>query len=92
MCKKLTGQASFRLVYGVEAVIPMEYIIPSLHIAVLTGVSEREASGVVDTNLPESEARRWRAVASLTAGPLLCHDYWQSVPILSARQQAATVA
>ena len=29
-CKKLTGQTPFHLVYGTEAVIPMEYIIPSL--------------------------------------------------------------
>lgn len=29
-CKKLTRQTPFRLVYGIEAVMPMEYIVPSL--------------------------------------------------------------
>lgn len=29
-CKKLTGQTQFRLVYGIEEVMPMEYIFPSL--------------------------------------------------------------
>lgn len=29
-CKKWTGQTLFRLVYGIEAVMPMEYIVPSL--------------------------------------------------------------
>ena len=32
-CKKLTGHTPFRLVYGKEAVMPMEYIVPSLKIA-----------------------------------------------------------
>jgi len=35
-CKKLTGQMSFRLVYGVEVVMPMEYIVPSLCIVAFT--------------------------------------------------------
>ena len=39
-CKKLTGRISFRLVYGVEAVMPMEYIVPSLCIAALTGMMD----------------------------------------------------
>jgi len=42
-CKKLTGQTPFRLVYGVEAIIPMEYIVPSLHIAMLTSMKDRKA-------------------------------------------------
>ena len=29
-CKRLTGYTPFRLVYGQEAVVPMEYIVPSL--------------------------------------------------------------
>jgi len=32
-CKKLTGQTPLRLVYGQEAVMPMEYNVPSLRIA-----------------------------------------------------------
>ena len=42
-CKKLMGQMPFSLVYGVEFVMPMEYIMPSLHIAVFTGMIDREA-------------------------------------------------
>ena len=37
-CTKLTGQTPFELVYGVEAVMPMEYIMPSPHIATLSGM------------------------------------------------------
>ena len=37
-CKKLTGQTPFRLVYGIEVVMPMEYIVPSLRIAALIGM------------------------------------------------------
>eukprot|EP00253_Pinus_taeda_P005736 PITA_05736 len=42
-CKKLTGQTPFWLVYGMEAVMPMEYIVPSLRVAVLTGMTDYEA-------------------------------------------------
>jgi hypothetical protein len=31
-CKKLTMQAPFKLVYGLEVVVPMEYLVPSLRI------------------------------------------------------------
>ena len=31
------------MVYGVEAVMPMEYIVPSLRITVLTWMTNREA-------------------------------------------------
>ena len=31
----LTGQTPFRLVYGQEVVMPMEYIVPSLRVVVL---------------------------------------------------------
>eukprot|EP00253_Pinus_taeda_P018656 PITA_18656 len=41
--KKLIGQTPFRLVYGVEAIIPMEYIVPSLRIATLIGMTDRRA-------------------------------------------------
>lgn len=37
-CKKLTGQTPFRLVYGQEAVMPMQYIVPSLRIASFTNM------------------------------------------------------
>ena len=39
-CKKLTGQTPFRLVYGKEAVMPMEYIVPSLRIATFTDMED----------------------------------------------------
>lgn len=42
-CKKLTRQTLFRLVYGVEVVMPMEYIAPSLHIVVLKKMVDHEA-------------------------------------------------
>jgi len=42
-CKKLTGQTIFRLVYGMQAVMPMEYIIPSIHIAMLIGMTDFRA-------------------------------------------------
>jgi transposase InsO family protein len=32
-CKNLTTQTPFKLVYGLEAVVPMEYLVPSLRIA-----------------------------------------------------------
>ena len=35
-CKKLTGHTPFNLVYGQEALMPMEYIIPSLRVAQIT--------------------------------------------------------
>jgi len=34
-CKKLSGKTPFRLFYGIEAVMPMEYIVPSLRIVAL---------------------------------------------------------
>ena len=39
-CKKLIGQTLFRLVYGIEAVMPMEYIVPTLRIAVVTNMAD----------------------------------------------------
>lgn len=37
------GQTPFRLVYGKEAVMPMECIVPSLRIAVTTSMADRAA-------------------------------------------------
>jgi hypothetical protein len=31
-CKKLTMQTPFKLFYGLEVVVPMEYLVPSLRI------------------------------------------------------------
>ena len=41
-CKKLTGQTPFKLAYGQEVVMPMEYIVPSLKIATLTDLANEE--------------------------------------------------
>jgi transposase InsO family protein len=35
-CKKLTGHTPFRLVYGQEAVVPLEFLVPSLCVAAIT--------------------------------------------------------
>jgi hypothetical protein len=40
-CKKLTDHTPFRLVYGQEVVVPLEYLIPSMHIAAITNMTER---------------------------------------------------
>jgi hypothetical protein len=49
-CKKLIGQTPFRLVYGQEAVVPLEFLVPSLHIATITNMIER---GVVQERLSQ---------------------------------------
>lgn len=41
--KKPTGQTPFRLVYGVEVIMPMEYIVPSLYIVALIGMTYQGA-------------------------------------------------
>ena len=38
--KKLIGHTPFRLVYGQEAVMPMEYIVPSLRISAFTEMDD----------------------------------------------------
>ncbi len=49
----------FQLVYGMEAIMPIEYIIPSLHIAVLTGMTDFEALEERFTQLEEIEEERF---------------------------------
>ena len=39
-CNKLIGRTQFRLVYGQEVVMPMEYIVPSLRIVVITKIMD----------------------------------------------------
>ena len=41
--RKLTGQTPFRLFYGKEVVIPMEFIFPSMCITKVTNLSETDA-------------------------------------------------
>jgi transposase InsO family protein len=49
-CKKLIGQTPFRLVYGQEAVMPMDFIVPSLCIVVMTELMD---SDVVEERLSQ---------------------------------------
>ena len=58
-CKKLTGQTHFKLVYGVEPVMPVEYIILSLCIAALTGMMDRGALEERFTQMDELEEERF---------------------------------
>eukprot|EP00253_Pinus_taeda_P017495 PITA_17495 len=51
-CKKLTGQTPFRLVYGLEAVMPMEYIVPSLRIVALMRMVD---NGALEESLVQLE-------------------------------------
>jgi hypothetical protein len=37
--KKLTGQTPFRLVYGKESMVPLEFWVPSLHVASITNMT-----------------------------------------------------
>ena len=39
-CKKLTMQTPFKLVYGLEVVVPMEYLVHSLIIATFTDMDD----------------------------------------------------
>ena len=41
-CKKLTECTPFKLAYGQEAVMPMQYIIPSLRVATLNDMVDEE--------------------------------------------------
>jgi hypothetical protein len=57
-CKNLTGQTPFKLVYGQEAIVPLEYLIPSLCIATITNMTERGASQEILDHVMELEEYR----------------------------------
>jgi hypothetical protein len=57
-CKKLTGKTPFRLVYGQEAVVPLDYLIPSLCIATITDMTEKGATQEILAQLMELEEDR----------------------------------
>ena len=42
-CKKLTGHTPFKLAYGKEVVMTLEYIVPSLRVAALTDMADEES-------------------------------------------------
>ena len=54
-CKKVTGQTHFRLVYIVEAIIPIEYIMLSLCIAAHIGMMDHRTLEERLTQLDELE-------------------------------------
>ena len=54
-CKKLTKQTPFKLVYGQEAVVPMEYIVPSLRIVAFTDMDDSRALQDILVKLLELE-------------------------------------
>jgi transposase InsO family protein len=39
-CKTLTGKTPFKLVYGQEAMVPLEYLVPSLNVATIANMTE----------------------------------------------------
>jgi transposase InsO family protein len=49
-CKKLTMETPFKLVYGLEVVVLMEYLVPSLRIVSFTGMDD---TGVVQERLAQ---------------------------------------
>jgi hypothetical protein len=49
-CKKLIGQTPFRLEYGKEAVVPLEFMIPSLCAVAITNMTK---IGVVKERLSQ---------------------------------------
>ena len=60
-CKKLTGQTPFKLAYGQESIMPMEYIVPNLKIATLTDLADEETVEEKLLHLLELEEDRFVA-------------------------------
>ena len=57
----MTGHTPFRLAYGQEVVMPMEYIVPSLKIATLIDMADEEMVHERLLNLVELEEDRFVA-------------------------------
>jgi len=51
-CKKLTRHTPFKIVYGLEFIMPIEYLVPSLRIIVVTDMDDTGASSVLYLRLP----------------------------------------
>ena len=47
-CKKLTMKNPFKMVYGLEEVVPMEYLVPSLKIATFIDMDD---TGIIQERL-----------------------------------------
>jgi transposase InsO family protein len=58
-CKKLTMQTPFKLVYGLEVVVPMEYLVPSLRIVAFTDMDDLGAVQESLAQLVELEEDRF---------------------------------
>jgi len=58
-CKKLTRETSFKLVYGMEVVMMMEYIVTSLCITTFIGMMDHRALEERLENLIELEEDRF---------------------------------
>jgi transposase InsO family protein len=54
-CKKLTGQTQFRLVYGQEVVVPLDYLVPSIRIEEITNMTEEDVAQEILDQLMELE-------------------------------------
>jgi hypothetical protein len=61
-CKNLIGRTSFRLLYGQEEVVPLEFMVPSLCIEIITNMTERGAINERLSQLMEMEEDRILAV------------------------------
>jgi hypothetical protein len=57
-CKKLTGHTPFILVYGQEAIVPLEFLVPNLRVAAITNMTERVAIQERLSQLMEMEEDR----------------------------------
>jgi hypothetical protein len=57
--KKLTGQTPFRLVYGKEAVMLMDFIVPSLRVAAITDLLDSGALEERFSQLVQLEENRF---------------------------------
>jgi hypothetical protein len=57
----MTMQTPFKLVYGLEAVVPMEYLVPSLRIATFTNMDDIDVVKESLTQLIELEEDRFIA-------------------------------
>ena len=60
-CKKLTGHTPFRLVYGQEAVMPMEYIVPRIRISSFTEMDDPSIMTKILKQILELEEDRFIA-------------------------------
>jgi hypothetical protein len=60
-CKNLTMQTPFKLVYGLDVLVPMEYLVPSLRIATFIGMDDTRTMQYRLPQLVELEEDRFIA-------------------------------